>query len=364
MVRRLEKLHSMMQEHGLDAVAVVPGSNLRYLTGIDLPFLERPTLLFLPAKGDATAIMPFLELESWSAADIVSQTISWRDETGYEGAFLTAAERFVGGAIGVEGQRMRVFEYLAMQKAFSGSAIQDGQGLFSKLRLRKDEREVAHLRMAIGQAEMALEGTIAEVRVGMTETEIQAILSAKINAMPAVKLVVEPLVLAGSNAARPHGHARSDYGVKQGDVLLIDFGITCEGYWSDITRTFFIKDVSADHRAFYETVRVANEIGRNAVRPGVTAHDIDDSVQRYLEDSPYAEFIVHKTGHGIGLDVHESPQIMRGNYVPIEPDMVFTIEPGLYSSGDIGVRIEDDVLVTEDGVESLSRFPRELMVIG
>jgi Xaa-Pro dipeptidase len=198
----------------------------------------------------------------------------------------------------------------------------------------------------------------------MTEVEIQALLISKIIATPGVKLEVDPLVLAGSNAARPHGHSRKDYEVKAGDPLLIDFGITCRGYWSDITRTFFIKDVTSEHRDFYNTVRRANEIGRKSVRPGTTAHAIDDAVQAHLESSAYADYIVHKTGHGIGLEVHEGPQIMRGNHASIAENMVFTVEPGLYRPGDIGVRIEDDVLVTADGVESLSKFPRELMVIG
>jgi Xaa-Pro dipeptidase len=353
-----------MRDEGLEAVAVVPGSNMAYLTGLDLPFYERPTVLVVSQGLKPLIVLPSLEFESWQDSSVSADVITWRDEAGFQPAFDELSTRIQANVIGVEGMRMRVFEFLGLQSAFPHASISNAQSLFSRLRLQKDDTEIASLRMAISSAESALEKAVAEVRLGMTEVEIQALLISKIIATPGVKLEVDPLVLAGSNAARPHGHARKDYEVKSGDPLLIDFGITCRGYWSDITRTFFIKDVTKEHREFYNVVRTANEVGRQNVRPGTTAHAIDDAVQTHLESSAYAAYIVHKTGHGIGLEVHEGPQIMRGNHAPIAENMVFTIEPGLYRPGDIGVRIEDDVLVTRDGAESLSKFPRELIVVG
>jgi Xaa-Pro dipeptidase len=177
-------------------------------------------------------------------------------------------------------------------------------------------------------------------------------------------LSFDPIVAAGDNAAQPHAHARADYKIKKGDALLIDFGASWQGYNADITRTFFIGEVSDMDRAFYETVLAANLVGLAATVPNASAHDVDDAVQVRLEQSQFAAFARHKTGHGLGLDVHEAPQIMRGNHTVLEPGMVFTVEPGLYREGECGVRIEDDVLVTETGYESLTHFSKELRIIG
>ena len=131
-----------------------------------------------------------------------------------------------------------------------------------------------------------------------------------------------------------------------------------------MTRTVFVGEPSAEAQALYETVREANRIGRAFARPGVTAGAVDDAVQSFLEQSPFVEGDLIKTGHGLGLDVHEAPQIMRGNDIVLEPGMVFTIEPGLYLPGRRGVRIEDDVVVTDSGIESLTTFPRDLRIVG
>ena len=152
--------------------------------------------------------------------------------------------------------------------------------------------------------------------------------------------------------------------MQAGDALLFDFGGRYQHFSADITRTFFIGQVSETDRAFYDTVLAANTKGREISKPGLTASAVDDAVCKVLEHSQFAAFKRHKTGHGLGLDVHEAPQIMRGNQQKLEPGMVFTIEPGLYRDGEAGVRIEDDVVVTETGVESLTTYPRDLRVIG
>ena len=151
---------------------------------------------------------------------------------------------------------------------------------------------------------------------------------------------------------------------RPGDALLIDFGAKIEGFSADITRTFFCEHVDDRHAEIYETVRAANALGRRMAAPGVTAHELDTAVTDVLRASPFADMIVHKTGHGLGLDVHEAPQVMVGNHRKLEPGFVITIEPGLYGAGDVGVRIEDDVTITEDGARSLTSFPRELRLIG
>jgi Xaa-Pro dipeptidase len=283
-------------------------------------------------------------------------------------AFMAAGAALTGlkpaARIGVEGQRMRVFDLFALQKALPDAAFIDVHGEISKLRLRKTADEIALQRKAIAVSEAALEATLGEIRVGMSETEIESILLRNLFSHGADGLAFAPIVAAGDNAAKPHAHARPDYRIKPGDALLFDYGASYQGYSADITRTFFVRQVSEHDRAFYETVLAANAKGRDVSRAGITASDVDDAVQKVLEQSQFSSFIRHKTGHGLGLDIHEAPQIMRGNMEVLEPGMVFTIEPGLYRDGECGVRIEDDVVVTETGIECLTSFPRELRLVG
>jgi Xaa-Pro dipeptidase len=177
-------------------------------------------------------------------------------------------------------------------------------------------------------------------------------------------LSFDPIVLAGAASADPHGTSSPDRSLASGQPLLIDFGAAWGGYAADITRTVFVGSASPQHRAIYEAVRAANALGRRVAAPGMTLDALDRSVTESLRASGFAELVVHKTGHGLGLDIHEAPQVMIGNMQAIEPGMVFTIEPGLYRPGDIGVRIEDDVLATAGGAESLTGLDRALTIVG
>ena len=365
---RLEPLHRAMAQATLDAVAFVPGSNFLRIFGRDFHLNERPLVVIVPVHGVPVAVVPNLELASFAALDFPGEVFDWRDETGPEAAFAAAAAALPGLAtaarFGLEAQRMRVFEAMALQAAFPAARLVDAHGAISSIRLRKTPEEVALLREAIRISEAALEATLAQVRAGMTETEVAAVLMRELFDHGADGLAFAPIVAAGDNSAQPHAQPRFDYRIRPGDALLFDFGASYRGYNADITRTFFVEGVSERDRAFYDTVLAANEAGRAASRAGQSAHNVDDAVQRLLEGSPFAAFARHKTGHGLGLDVHEAPQIMRGNAAVLESGMVFTVEPGLYRAGECGVRIEDDVLVTETGIDCLTAFPRELRILG
>jgi Xaa-Pro dipeptidase len=364
----LEPLKKVLSRTALDALVLVPGANFRRVFQKDFHQMERPLAVIVPHQGEAVAVVPHLEMGSFRPIGFPGQIFAWRDEEGYMGAFMAAGRALAqlgpGARIGVEGQRMRVFDLFALQKALPGTKFIDIHAEISAIRLHKTPEELELQRKAIRLSEAALEATLGEVAAGMTETEIEAILQRNLFSHGADGLAFAPIVAAGDNAAKPHAHARADYRIKPGDALLIDFGGTWQGYSADITRTFFVKEVSDYDRAFYDTVLAANEKGRQISRAGITASDVDDAVLKVLEQSQFAQFCRHKTGHGLGLDVHEAPQIMRGNTQVLEPGMVFTIEPGLYRDGEAGVRIEDDVVVTENGIECLTSFPRELRIVG
>ena len=364
----LSPVHAILARTGLDAIVLVPGANFRRVFAKDFHQMERPLQVIVPRDGDAVAIVPNLEMGSFAPIGFPGQVFDWRDEAGYMGAFEAAGAALPqlrkGARIGVEGQRMRVFDLIALQKVLPGAEFIDAHAEISALRLHKTASEIALQKKAIAISEAALEATLQVIRVGMTETEIESILLRHLFSNGADGLAFAPIVAAGDNAAKPHAHARPDYAIKPGDALLFDFGGSFQGYHADITRTFFVREVSDFDRAFYETVLAANARGREVSRAGVTASAVDDAVQVVLEQSQFAQYRRHKTGHGLGLDVHEAPQIMRGNHQVLEPGMVFTIEPGLYRAGEAGVRIEDDVVVTEQGIECLTSFPRDLRLVG
>ena len=361
--RRLADLRANMASLDLDCVAIVPGANFQFLTGGRFASMERPTILVIPTVGEVRAIVPALELLTWQGLDIDARVHPWRDIDGYAGAFKAAAADLTPRRLGVEGQRMRVFEELALRAVLPGAAIVDAQQGISRMRLRKDQGEIAKLRRAISISEEALAATLATARVGVSERTLESTLIRELLAAGAESFAFPPIVVAGAQSAEAHGHA-GDYLIKPGDTLLFDFGAAVDGYNADVTRTVFVGEPTPEPRALYETVREANRIGREFAKPSVTAGAVDDVVQSFLEKSPFVEGDLIKTGHGLGLDVHEAPQIMRGVDIVLEPGMVFTIEPGLYLSGRRGVRIEDDVVVTETGIESLTTFPRELRVVG
>ena len=361
---RYSEYRKIARDLGVDALVLVPGSNFVRLFGQDFHSHERPLCVLIPTEGPPSALVPNLELRSFDLIGFEGEVFDWRDQTGYGDAFATLANHQPLASVAVEGQIMRVFVHHALAAAYPGLRIVDAEKQISGLRIHKSAAEVAALEGAIRISEAALADALDQVRVGMTETQIQTLLTQALFAHGAEEHAFGPIVAASDNSARPHAHARPDYAVCDGDALLLDFGARSDGFCADITRTVFVGHASAEAQAVYDTVLRANLRGHEVTRPGATAHQVDDAVTAVLEASPYSDRIRTKTGHGLGRDVHEAPYIMRGNHQALEPGMVFTNEPGLYKIGAFGVRIEDDVLVTETGCRSLTGFPKLLMVVG
>ena len=360
---RQKKLTDSLSQNGLDAAAIVPGANLYFLTGVQLHLMERPTVLIIFADGSMRAVIPELERMKWSAAMPGADTVYWQDSDGFDEAFRRAGLGAGRIRIGVEGQRMRVFEYQALTRGFTGADLRDAEAEIAHMRLCKDGLEISLMKQAIDISEKSLAAVIERLRPGMSERFIQAMLKSEMLDQGAEGFAFEPIVLAGPNSANPHGHPSESNKLEPGQALLFDFGASCGGYHADITRTFFCGSASSKHRDLYETVRQANALGRELAAPGITADSVDIQVTGSMRSSRFSEFIVHRTGHGLGLYVHEEPQVMAGNSYRLEEGAVITIEPGLYIPDEIGVRIEDDVVITRDGSLSLTEFPRELTVI-
>lgn len=360
---RLSDYARVATDLGVDAVALVPGPNFTRVVEHSFMSHERPFMLVVPANAPAAALVPNLELGSWELVGFEGAVFDWRDQSGYDDAFADLMAHLNITSLAVEGQVMRVFVHHALKKAQPNLTILDGEREISALRMLKTPSDIAALQTAIDISERALHRTLDTVKLGQSEKQIEQTLVQMLFAEGADDLSFTPIVAAGDGSARPHAKARHDYHVKAGDALLIDFGARKNGFAADITRTVFLDHVSEEGRAVYDTVLRANLAGLAVTRAGVTAHEIDDAVISVLEASPYGDRIRTKTGHGLGREVHEAPYIMRGNHMVLPEGTVYTNEPGLYEIGNFGVRIEDDVVITQDGCKILTHFPKELMVL-
>jgi Xaa-Pro dipeptidase len=366
--RRLQNARGLLQNAGVDYLALVPGYNLTYLTGHEFMLLERPFLAFFPADEakDIVLVLPTLEYPAWERdVPLAARAFTWTDAEGPEGAMAGAAAH-LGEApvLAAEHLRMRLQEYYLISRHLPGAKWVSAEEVIAPVRMRKDSAEIESMREAVRIAEAALEQTVGQVKPGMTEREICNILTSEMLGRGGEGFPFEPLVLAGEASGQPHGRTGART-VDEGGILLFDFGTIVNGYPSDITRTFVVGgEPEEKFREVYEIVKAANAAGCAAAKPGVPCQEVDRAARRVIEDAGYGEYFIHRTGHGLGLDIHEDPNMVEGNDLPLAEGMTFTVEPGIYIEGWGGVRIEDNLVVTADGAESLTTFSRELRVIG
>ncbi len=240
----------------------------------------------------------------------------------------------------------------------------DASAELSAWRISKDADEAGKIRKAVQITQTALENTLPCIHIGVAERDIATELCLQlIRAGSDLHLAFEPIVSGGPNAANPHAEP-SDRKLEPGDLMVIDWGAVYQGYVSDLlTRTFAIGKVDPEFKKIVEVTARANEAGRNASRPGIPAGEVDRAARKVIGKAGYGEYFTHRTGHGIGLEGHEQPYIFAENELILQPGMVYTVEPGIYLPGRNGVRIEDNVLITTEGAETLSNLPRELHVL-
>jgi Xaa-Pro dipeptidase len=258
---------------------------------------------------------------------------------------------------------MRVLELELLQRYAPGLTITHAEPVMGALRIVKDDGELAAMEKAVAIAENAIEQLIPQIKIGMTEKQVAALLTQLQLEGGAESIAFGPIVSAGPNSASPHA-VPTERPLQAGDLLVIDWGCYVDGYPSDITRTFAVGEIEPEFKRIYEIVKMANEQGKAVACPGATGQDVDRAARDLIEDAGYGPYFFHRTGHGLGLEVHEPPYMMEGNEEPLAVGNVFTVEPGIYLTGRGGVRIEDDVVITPDGHRSLTTFPRDLITVG
>ena len=228
----------------------------------------------------------------------------------------------------------------------------------------KDAQEIDAMRRAVQIAQQALQAVLPMIGPGVTERQVASELVIQLfRAGSQTELPFAPIVASGPNSANPHA-VPSNRPLQTGDLLVIDWGASADGYISDLTRTFAIGGASPEYQRVAKLVKQANQSGRDAAGPGVPAEAVDWAARRLIAEAGYGEYFTHRTGHGIGMEGHEEPYIREGNRLILQSGMAFTVEPGIYLPGRGGVRIEDNVVVTATGAECLSDLPRELIVLG
>jgi Xaa-Pro dipeptidase len=350
---------------GVEAVAIVPGANMVYFTGLHLHLSERPIIALFTADGNFSMIIPELEVPQLQARpDLEARAFVWRDADGFMGAFKQAVDSLGlrGGTLGVDGFTMRVSEWLAFQSIDQTLRVSAVERDLINIRARKMPDEIEAMRTAIRRSEAALQKLLGWLKPGVTERDIAARLSEELTAQGCQGSAFGPLVQTGPNSALPHG-GTSDRALQADDLLLIDYGGLVDGYPADITRTFCLGNPTQEMQKMYDVVLAANQAATAAAGPGVPMGAIDKAARDVIDSAGYGAYFIHRTGHGLGLDIHEPiPQIAAGVEDRLEPGMVFTIEPGVYVPGLGGVRVEDNVAVTDSGVDVLTSFPRVLKV--
>ena len=312
-------------------------------------------------------VLPELELPKLDLFPYKVQGVAYGENPlEWDDAFRKAAQALGvdGKRIGVEPRNLRLLEFRHVKSGAPEADFPDASDVFAELRLRKDKAEVDAMRQAVKIAQEGLEATLPKIKIGMTEREIASELVMQLLKHGSdSELPFAPIVSAGPNSANPHA-SPSDRKLQAGDLLVVDWGAAYDGYISDLTRTFAVGEVDAECQKIHKIVQEANAAGRAAGKPGSPCAAVDKATRDVIEKAGYGKYFTHRTGHGIGMEGHEAPYMRGDNMQILEPGMAYTVEPGIYLTNRNGVRIEDNMVVTENGAESLSNMPREIRGIG
>ena len=362
---RVERVRARMDELGVDVVLLSVGPELPYLTGYEAMPLERLTMLVLPRDDDATLLVPRLEAPRVSERPELFALRTW-DETDDPVAIVAS---LVGAATAAAiGDRTWARFLVELQAALPSTSFRKASEVLAPLRARKDAAEVEALR----RAGAAVDRIAAQLQAGdialagRTEAQVSAELSRRILAEGHHR-VNFAIVAAGANAASPH-HEAGDTTIRAGDVVLCDFGGTMLGgdgigYCSDITRCVVVGEPSTEVSEAYAVLRAAQQAAVAAATVGTACEAVDAVARRHIAEAGHGPHFIHRTGHGIGIEEHEDPYIVEGNALPLAPGHAFSIEPGIYVPGRFGLRLEDIVVATEAGPDSLNHADHDLVPV-
>lgn len=357
---RCRRLQDLMALTGFDAVIAGASADLRYLSGYAAHQSERLTAFAVPRKGE-----PFMVLPGFEAPRLGDKpwfrVLAWNETDDPIGITMSALGAPARARIAVADRTWSAF-LVGLQSAGPTAHWSSATPLLRELRMRKDAAEVAAMRTAGAAVDAVFEEALGWNWLGRTEQQVAEDIGAAMRAR-GCESVDFAIVGSGPNSASPH-HSATTRAIQVGDAVVLDFGGPFEGgYFADITRTIFVGETTAEMRRVYAVVQQAQEAGVRAVRPRMPCQSVDAAARKVIDDAGLGREFNHRTGHGIGLDGHEEPYMVKGNDLALEPGMAFSVEPGVYFAGRFGVRIEDIVVCTANGVERLNNADRELHVV-
>ena len=357
---RAQQALDLLKQNNIDVMILFPGANIGYFTGFSIGLSERLAAAVIPVEGDPIFIVNQLEGELRGLHPWFTDVAIWNEhEDPVKLLAKTLKDKGLASAtIGIPIEAPWGWVNQLQETLPNASFINIGPHL-GYIRMVKTEEELEYIQQACAINDMAMEEAFSQLHTGMTEKELQALMVSGMQNRGAGRAFAG--VLFGERAALPHGGA-SDRKLKPGEFVLVDMGGTVNSYWSDCTRTVMFGEPTDRQREVYEIVLEANRAAFNASKPGVTCESIDVAARDVIDKAGYGDYFVHRLGHGVGLEIHEHPYMVRNNSQLLEPNMVFTDEPGIYIVGEIGVRVEDTVACTSDGAICLTNFDRELRV--
>ncbi|MDB5085343.1 MAG: peptidase family protein [Bacilli bacterium] len=358
------KLANWMSQQDVQISLITSPVQIYYLTGFWCEPHERLIALVVEQTADPWLLVPVLEADKAAAFGL--RLVHYQDS---ESPIARMCEQFQHIAqlrsVAIEKEIVTVFRFEALQQELHADQTVPVKFLaldqfLAEVRAVKSADEVAKMKHACQLTDQILEKFCSYFRIGMTERHLVKWIEERAFAFGATGMSFSTMVLSGESSSLPHG-VPSDRPTCAGQFLLLDFGIIYEGYCSDITRTFVVGSANDEQKKLYEAVRLANETALQTIRPGVAASEVDRAARSILEAAGYGPYFTHRLGHGLGIDIHEFPSIHAQNPFVLVPGVTFTVEPGAYVPEVGGVRIEDDVVVTDDGVLTLTSFPKSLI---
>ncbi|KGR83233.1 M24 family metallopeptidase [Lysinibacillus odysseyi] len=360
---KLQQLQGFLKEKHIDAALITMPDNVFYFSGFLSEPHERLLGVMVFQEAEPFLICPQMEVPDAVAAGWSFETIGHLDtENAWDKVAQAVAKRSITmRSLAIEKSHLTVERLEELAAHYPDARFERLDDQINAMRVIKSSEELEKMRKAAELADYAVQVGCEALTEGKTELEVLNEIESAVKAK-GYSMSFDTMVLAGEKSASPHG-VPGNRKIKRGDMVLFDLGVIYEGYCSDITRTVAFGEINEAQRAIYDAVLKANEDAIAAVKPGVRAMDLDKIARDTIADAGYGDYFPHRLGHGLGISVHEFPSITGVNELPMEEGMVFTIEPGIYKADVTGVRIEDDVVVTKDGVEILTKFPKELMVI-
>jgi Xaa-Pro aminopeptidase len=352
---RVSKLRTLVQELGGDAILITNEINRRYLTG----FTGSSGVVLISAE-QAVLLTDFRYREQAPRQAKGFEIVE--HGPGIYGDVAALLGKWGVKRLLIEEQDMNYATFLSVQEKLNPIELVLSQGAVEKLRIVKDEQEIAVVQEAADLADRAFEHILGFIKPGVTEASVSLELEFFMRKEGASGVSFETIVASGERSSLPHGKA-SDKLIERGDFVTLDFGASYKGYVSDITRTVVVGQPTDRHREIYDIVLESQLNALKHLRPGMTGHEGDALTRDIITRYGYGEYFGHSTGHGIGMEVHEAPRLARNSDTILTPGMIVTVEPGIYLPGFGGVRIEDDVVVTDDGIKILTRSPKELIVL-